>query len=88
MNFADGEDRKKIGKIVDRIMKEKPELSTGRLSITMDLEAVHCNIIPLRLDDFLNADEFNFWHDVAGIVNNLDREKIELQNCFCPRFAQ
>lgn len=53
----------------------------------MDLEAVHSNGYPLRLDELLAADEFNFAHDVGGIRRHLNRETGQLEDCFVPRYA-
>jgi CxxC motif-containing protein len=52
----------------------------------MDITATHVNGCPLKLDDLLAADEFNFGHDVFGIRNCLDRETGKLTRCFLPRF--
>lgn len=64
-----------------------PEKS-DKLSILMDLESAdkHFN---LRLEEFLNADDFNFAHDFSGIVNNIVRNEYPSKefNCFVPRFA-
>lgn len=43
--------------------------------------------VPLRLAEFANADNFNFGHDVAGILGHLNRQTGELEDCFLPRFA-
>lgn len=79
-----------IQKIVDRSMG----LSTARrydqwtrMDMHMDLSAVHANGNPLRLDDLLAADDFNFAHDILGIRRNLDRETGKLENFFSPRFS-
>jgi hypothetical protein len=52
----------------------------------MDITACHCNGNPLRLDDLLVADTFNFSHDVFGIHRNLNRETGALENLFSPRY--
>lgn len=52
----------------------------------MDITAVHCNGVPLRLDEWRKADSFNFWHDFSGIANCIDRTTGELTNHFLPRF--
>lgn len=52
----------------------------------LDIEACHKNC-PLRLDDLLAADDFNFGHDVFGINRHLNRDTCELENHFRPRFA-
>lgn len=44
----------------------------------------------MRLDEWLNADDFNFAHDFYGIVNNINREKgfpATDFGFFVPRFA-
>jgi hypothetical protein len=53
----------------------------------MDLTCVHANGNPLRLRELLEADEFNFAHDVFGIREHLDRETGELLDFFSPRFS-
>lgn len=57
------------------------------LDADMDITAVHVNACPLKLDELLAADDFNFAHDVFGIRRHLDRETGELGGCFVPRFA-
>lgn len=57
-------------------------------SLHMDLTAVHRNIAPLRLQELLDTDAFNFTHDIGGIRRHLDRETGELGGCFVPRFAR
>ena len=54
----------------------------------MDVCATHANGCPLRLEELLGADDFNFAHDVFGIRAHLDRESGTLRDCFLPRFAQ
>jgi len=56
--------------------------------VMLDVEAVHCNGCPLRLDEFLKAGPFDFAHDLLGIRLHLDRETGQLMDCFTPRFAQ
>ncbi len=57
-----------------------------RMSLMMDLECAD-NEFNLRLEEFLNADNFNFSHDICGIQNNLNRQTKEFENFFVPRFA-
>lgn len=61
----------------------------NRMSLLMDLESAD-EMFNLRLDDFLNADNFNFAHDVVGIVNNINRNEFPAKDfgLFVPRFAQ
>lgn len=42
----------------------------------------------MRLEDWLNADDFDFVHDIVGIYKNIVREyPVEFTNFFVPRFA-
>lgn len=61
---------------------------SDRMSMHMDVSAVHANGNPLRLADLLNADDFNFAHDMSGICNCLDRSTGKLTKNFRPRFSQ
>lgn len=54
----------------------------------MDITATHANGNPLRLADLLNADDFNFAHDVYGIEATLDRTTGKLGNGFSPRYSR
>jgi len=56
--------------------------------MTMDVSAVHANGNPLRLEDLLHADDFNFAHDMSGICNCLDRNTGKLTRNFLPRFSR
>ena len=57
-----------------------------RLTLLMDIESAD-NAFNLRLEDLLNADNFNFAHDVVGIVNNINRETKDF-GLFVPRYAE
>lgn len=74
-----------INLIVDRAEKEDM-LLPDRMSLHMDLKFVD-EKIGLRLKDFLEADDVNFAHDIYGIQNNFNRETLEMDNFFLPRFA-
>lgn len=66
---------------------EEIEIYNGeRLKLLMDLENAD-NVFNLRLEDLLNADNFNFAHDVVGIVNNINRDTKEF-GLFVPRYAE
>ena len=41
----------------------------------------------LRLDDFLNADDFDFVHDWNGIHRHMNRRTCKIEGYFVPRFA-
>jgi len=57
------------------------------IDIAMDLEATHCNGNPLKLQELLEADDFNFTHDILGIQRHLNRTTGQLENCFVPRYS-
>lgn len=58
-----------------------------RITLLMDIENAD-NQFNMRLEDWLEADNFNFAHDIVGIVNNIDRSKHPAEiNRFLPRFA-
>jgi len=81
-------------KIVERAAKLTLDLhgicmpASDRVSLHMDIAACHANGNPLRLDDLLAADDFNFLHDVFGIRRALDRTTGELTDFFSPRFSR
>jgi len=58
------------------------------LEAQMDVTACHVNGCPLKLQELLEADDFNFSHDIFGIRRHLNRETGQLENCFLPRFAR
>lgn len=82
-----------ILKIVDRAeaLAIKNGGDVARMSLTMDMMACHANGTPLRLKELLEADDFNFAHDVFGIRRHIDRDDSSptagrMLDCFLPRF--
>jgi len=80
------EERDIIAKIAERAERVLLREYKDRFTTMMDLEVVHSNS-PLRLADFLAADDFNFIHDIVGIRRHLNRETGNLEDCFLPRFT-
>ena len=88
-------DRDLIGQIVDRALDlisrgetlTKRDRAERRINLMMDLTACHANGNPLRLQDLIDADDFNLFHDVAGIARHIDRDTGRLTNFFSPRFS-
>lgn len=74
-----------IQNIAKRAVKANPQLDLAK--IAMDITATHCNGCKLKLQELLNADTFNFFHDVYGIMQNVSRRTGKLQNCFLPRYS-
>lgn len=62
-------------------------IHTDAVNCMMDISATHVHC-PLRLDDLLAADDFNFAHDITGINRHLNHETGQLTNHFLPRFAR
>jgi hypothetical protein len=75
-------DRELVRKIVARATV------ADDLGLTMDLVATHANGNPMDFTKLLAADEFNFWHDVGGISQHLDRDTGELRDFFSPRCSR
>ena len=58
-----------------------------RHTLLMDIESAD-KAFNMRLEDWLNADNFNFAHDIVGIAQNIDRSKFPAEiSRFLPRFA-
>lgn len=74
-----------IAKIVERA-DNMGLMYFDRLSLIMDLQCAN-EKFNLRLDEFLEADDFNFSHDISGIQHHIDRNTKTFQDCFVPRFA-
>lgn len=50
----------------------------------VNLAADHFN---MKLNEWAEADDFNFAHDFVGIQNHIDRITKTFDNRFLPRFA-
>lgn len=78
-----------IGNIADRAVQvyASHNIRAERLDFIMDITTVHFGGNKLRLTDLLEADEFNFIHDIAGINRHLDRATGKLTDAFSPRYS-
>jgi len=78
-----------VGKIAEKAIKQVkliyPKIS--KLDLIMNIVAVHNENGKLRLEDWLNADDQNFFHDIFGIMRHIDKETGKLKNFFEPRFT-
>lgn len=73
-------------KITERAMK-MGFYKDNRVTAYMDITnaAKYWN---MRLEEWLNADDFNFAHDIVGIYDNIVRQTpVEFTNYFVPRFV-
>ena len=79
-------DYEMCAQIVDRAMRMgfyKDNKTTAHMDIVNAVQYWN-----MRLEDWLNADDFNFAHDIAGIYENIIREyPVQFTNYFVPRFA-
>lgn len=76
-----------IEQIVDRVLETWGN-GFNRRDITMDITATHTNGCPLRLEELLKFDRFNFAHDIMGISNCIDRRTGKLLHNFLPRCSR
>ncbi len=77
----------KYVKICERA--ERMKIDTGdRIGTLMDIESADKKF-NMKLDDWLQADDFNFAHDYCGIQNNIKRGEFPATDFgfFLPRFA-
>lgn len=81
-------DAKLIKKIALRAQSNVLTGSYDPLTCRMDLMAVHCNGCPLDLQKLLEADDFDFVHDLHGIFKHINRSTAQLERCFLPRCAK
>jgi len=74
--------------IAERAMPlfRKAGVDVTKLEVFMDVANVH-KVCPLRLQELLEADDFNFSHDIGGIYSHFNRQTKKLENFFMPRFA-
>ena len=80
------EDRETIGKICKRVKSKYP--TTDLLSLDMDLTTTHANGCPLDLNKLLTFPDFDFYHDIFGIITFINRKNGKLTSCFLPRCAE
>lgn len=81
------EEMELISKIVDRGWPTMKRYYKERIDMTIDIEKAH-ECCSLKLQKLLQADSFNFLHDLTGIWQNMNRTTGKLENCFLPRFAE
>lgn len=76
--------------IITRITKRAYEIriTSDITALQMDLIAVHQNDVRLDFEKLLQADDFDFAHDICCIRSNLNRKNGKLENHFLPRCAK
>jgi hypothetical protein len=77
-----------INKIIERAERQSQRgHSIDRMTAHMDISACIANGCPLKLQEWLDAPDFDFAHDFYGIARHIDRTTGQLKDCFLPRFA-
>lgn len=79
------EDRAIVLKIVHRAWPQVRDLYKSKLDLEMDIVAVHCNHMKLNLLRFAEASQMDFFHDIYGIKDHLNRQTGKLEDHFLPR---
>ena len=76
-------------KVVERAEQRAVEQGAAldRMTTIMDIEHAD-DQFNLDLAALLVADNFNFTHDVFGIINHIDRRTGLVGDCFVPRYAR
>lgn len=84
------EEKALIAKIAQRAQDYAHSIGHKLLwtDLMLDLAATHANGNPLRLREMADADNFNFVHDIFGIMKHINRETGQLMDGFRPRFSQ
>lgn len=86
LNFSTSiEDARLIDQIADRIMASTLSPYEDKITACTDITATHCNGNPLHLSLLLGAPPADFFHDVVGISQHLNRETGKLEHLFEPR---
>ena len=81
------EESRLISKIVNRGWETMKKNYRERIDMIMDIDAANEDC-PLKLQELLDADDINFYHDIIGIGQHLNRQTRKLEDCFLPRFAK
>lgn len=68
-------------------MAKEHGIAYNQMDALMDIDACHSNGNPLKLGALLEADDFNFGHDVFGIRQHINRTTGKLEHCFVPRYS-
>lgn len=90
LELTSQEDLKIINAIIDRAKKLKAnggeKIDEAKYKRT--LIAVHGLCCQLNLEDLIKCNEFVFAHDVFGLVEHFDEEKMVIRSGFVPRAAK
>jgi len=86
--MANKEDMELQSQIADRAvaMFKRFGVRVSKSEMLMDLHYAN-KVCPLRWQELLEADDFNFSHDIGGIYKHFNRQTLKMEDCFVPRFA-
>ena len=85
---ATKEEHQLLVEIAQRAVGLNSDYSDDFQGLMMDITACHLNGNPLKLEELLKTDDFNFMHDINGINRFIDRNNGELTQCFLPRLSK
>ena len=74
---------------IARIVVEVRNLD--QMAVEMDLTACHASGNPMDFQRLLDAHRTapqDFWHDLNGIILNINRKTGKLGDCFVPRYSR
>lgn len=74
------------GDLIDLIV-ERANVQNS-FGLLMDITACHVNACPLNLGELYAAKDYDFYHDLQGIVRHVNRKTGKLEDCFLPRYAR
>ena len=77
----------KIAKRASQLRKKHTGANGDEIEEAMNITACHANGTRLKLKELLDADDFNFSHDVCGIARHMDKATGTLTDFFEPRFS-
>jgi hypothetical protein len=79
-----------IDEIVTRALDiaNDADVKIKKIDLILSISACHLVACPLDLYRLFVSDVENFTHDVFGIHRHLNRESLQMNDCFSPRFAK
>ncbi len=77
----------KYVEVCERAEAKYPSIKKHRITNLMDIESAD-EQFKLRLDEWIKADDLDFYHDFLGIIRESDRSTFPATfGLFVPRFA-
>lgn len=73
--------------LITKVLERAKVTGIARRQMAMDLEATHCNGMPLCFQRLVDSNSVDFFHDIHGIAKAIDRTTGKLAQKFVPRCA-